>query len=726
MILTRSWNDTPLATLETLFHNANGYLGVRNSPEEGTVPGSIRGTYINAFYEDIPIRYGEKLYGFPDTKQTIVNLPDAQTVRLTAEDIRFSMFAPEVSERSQSLDTEAGITVRSMLWHHPRGDLFLRITRLASFLMPNVFVIRYELRSAGFTGKLVLSSSLCGEVTNYAADNDPRVAAEPLRCLRTLRRGTENGHAVWISRTSRSELTVACGVTHSCLWTGCWEEKENELTERFEGVLRPGETVTLEKRAVYTDSLRHEDCEKSERELMSELSSRGTDALFAGQADFLRDRRRNCFPVLTAPSPIPEAMDYDLFQLLQSTGRDGVGNVAAKGLSGEGYEGHTFWDSEMYVFPWFLWTQPETAKSMLVYRCRMLDNARRNAAALGLKKGALYPWRTISGTECSAFFPAGSAQYHITGDIAYAFWQYWLVTGDEAFMAEQGAAVLVETARAWTELGHMENDVFRIDCVTGPDEYTCLVNNNYYTNAVAQNNLLAAAAIWRVLREHGKTAAAEKATGVTEEEIRLFERCGQAMYFPRDKKLGISAQDDSFLQKKVLDLKSVPRESFPLLLHYHPLFLYRHQVCKQADTVLAHLLFPETADPETIRRSYEYYMKVTTHDSSLSMCIYGAMAARLGLPDEAEASFRNTVTLDLMDTHGNTGDGLHTASLGGAFLALLKGFAGLRAEGDRLSADPKLPGGWQGFDLPLIFRGQPLLLRIRNGEEWQLIPRETE
>ena len=720
MKLTRTWQAEGLATLETLFHNANGYLGVRNAPEEGRAPGSIRGAYINAFFEITDIAYGEKLYGFPESKQTLVNVQDAQTIRLWAGAEEYSMLAPETTERAQTLDTDAGVAVRSSRWHTQNGDLKVTVTRMASFARRNVFVMRYRVEALDYTGPITLTSALRGNVTNYAAADDPRVAAEALKCLETVSRGIEDGQAVWVSKTRRSDLAVCCRMAHKCPWPVKWEESEDEIAAVLAGELRPGEAVTLEKLVVYTDSVREKDCEAAGKAIMAETLAGGADALFESQRELLRDWYRDCCVKLDAPENLQNAMIFDQYALLESTGWDGFCNVAAKGLSGEGYEGHTFWDSEMYVFPYFLWTQPEKARGMLRYRCRQLEAARENARLLGIERGVLFPWRTISGTECSAYFPAGSAQYHINGDIAYAFLQYDEVTGDNGFMACCGAQVLVETARCWLSLGHMEGDSFRIDCVTGPDEYTCLVNNNFYTNAVARNNLLGAARVYRRLKALGLAESVEKATGVTEEEIAEMEKCGRAMYFPHDEKLGISAQDDSFLHKKKLDFRALPREQFPLLLHYHPLFLYRHQVCKQADTVLAHLLFPDIADRDTVERSYHYYQSVTTHDSSLSVCIFGALAARLGLMADAEKGFLSTAALDLEDTHGNTGDGLHTASLGGAFLAMLRGFAGVSVRDDRLTADPVLPSGWAGYEMPLKFRGRKYLLRVRSDAPYTL------
>ena len=200
---------------------------------------------------------------------------------------------------------------------------------------------------------------------------------------------------------------------------------------------------------------------------------------------------------------LQEGIRFNLYQLLQSVGKDPVSNIAAKGLSGEGYEGHYFWDTEIYMFPVFLMTNPEIAKNLLLHRYSILDSARARAKELGHKKGALFPWRTITGPESSAFFPAGTAQYHISADIAYSYIQYYLVTKDEAFLKDYMAEVLFETARLWADTGHMQDDQFRIDSVTGPDEYTCVVNNNYYTNVMAKHNLLWAAKVYTSFKRKG-------------------------------------------------------------------------------------------------------------------------------------------------------------------------------------------------------------------------------
>ncbi len=707
MKLTQTWTREGFAKLETLFHNANGYLGVRAAPEEGPAPGvdSIRGTYLNAFYEIRDVRYGEKLYGFPETQQVMVNVPDAQTVRLFAGDVPFSMFADEVTEREQTLRMDAGETERRCTWHTAQGDLRVEVRRMTPFAHKGLFLLRYRVTSQGYAGPVKLCAVLDAGVRNHAAANDPRVAAEPLRCLQVESIGIADGQAHVAAATLRSGLRLACRTATVCHWPATYAQTETTVQTTFAGVLAAGQSIELELFASYADSRREPDPERAAQHTLDTCLRMGAEALAQEQAAYLQGFWADARVEIQSSPALQQAMDFNLYELLQSTGVDGVSNVAAKGLSGEGYEGHTFWDSEIYVAPFFIWTRPQAARDLLQYRCRILDRARRNARMLGFARGALFPWRTIDGDECSAYFPAGTAQYHIDGDIAYAFLQYWDATGDLTFMAEHGAEVLVETARFWLELGHMAEDGFRIDCVTGPDEYTCLVNNNFYTNATAQHNLRGAVRMLEALHSAGLDGTVRAATGVTDAELEHFREAADRMYFPTDKRLGVSPQDDSFLHKAELNLATIPRENFPLLLHYHPLFLYRYQVCKQADTVLAHLLFPHTADAATVRRSFAYYDRVTTHDSSLSLCVFAMMAARLGMGERAARQFAETATLDLLDTHGNTRDGLHTANLGGSYLCVLKGFAGLELDAQGLSLAPTLPPGWQGYGFSLHYRG---------------------
>jgi alpha,alpha-trehalose phosphorylase len=405
-----------------------------------------------------------------------------------------------------------------------------------------------------------------------------------------------------------------------------------------------------------------------------------------------------------------------MYTLLASAGKDGIGNIASKGLSGEGYEGHYFWDTEIYMFPFFLLTDQELARQLLLSRARMLPGARAHAREMGHVSGALYAWRTITGSECSSYFPSGSAQYHINSAIAHAFLSYWQVSGDLPFMADTGAEVLIETARLWLDAGHWYEGQFRIDSVTGPDEYSCIVNNNYYTNRSAQAHLQGLVRLCQQLRESGLLEPVREKTGLAEEELVACAKAAEAMYLPFDECLGISAQDDSFLKKERLNLSGIPRENFPLLMHYHPLFLYRHQVCKQADTVLSHFLYEEGEKEEVIRKSFAYYEELTTHDSSLSECVFSMMAARVGDAKKAYEYYRRSAALDLENTHGNTADGIHAANMGGCWMGIVFGFGGLRLHREGLSLRPILPDGMKGYSFTITWKKTKMMLSITPEE----------
>lgn len=712
------WDPAKNALEESLFHTANGYLGVRACPEEGApehVP-SVRGTYINAFYDVKPIRYGEKLYGFPESQQSIVNLTDVQNVLLFLEDEAFEpLQSGEMLAYRRELDMQRGLVMRFIRWRSPKGkEVEVSSRRMTSLSQRELFIMQYTVKSLNFSGRVRLVSREEGAVTNFADPSDPRVAGEALRHLKVEEvRAFESGGLIQ-SRTIASDLNLAVAVGYAPPegFTLRVEAQPAALTAQMVGDIEAGQTIALIKRCVFTDSRRHQDPAQTAGSILKEASARPVTQDETQQKELLDIFWQRSRLTVQGDDALQKSLDFNLYSLYCSVGRDAVSSLAAKGLSGEGYEGHYFWDTEIYVFPFFLMTDPALARGLLDYRYTILPAAREHARIMGHPKGALYAWRTITGSECSGYFPSGSAQYHLSGDIAYAFLQYYYATGDLQYMAERGSEVLVETARLFLDAGHWHEGSFRIGAVTGPDEYSCVVDNNFYTNAGAQKTMRGAATMVRKLIEKGMADKLLAATQVTQEELEAFQRAADAMYLPYDEKLGIHAQDDSFLKLAKLDLSTIPKENFPLLLHYHPLWLYRHQVCKQADTVLAHFLYEDLADEGIMRRSYDYYECCTTHDSSLSACVFAIMAARLGDMDKAMDYFRRSATLDLDDAHGNTKDGIHTANMGGTWLALVSGFGGLRVKADGLHLHPRLPKDWESYSFPLRWRQSQLRVDV--------------
>ena len=713
-----SCDEKTLMLHETLFHNANGYLGVRGCLEEGVPQGynTMRGMYVNGFYDIIPMKQSESLCNLIEEKDGMLNIADVQSVVLRFDGEEFSLFTGEVLSSSRCLDMDAGTTARTVLWRSPAGkEVELRFVRMAGFTEKNVFTLQCFVTPKNFSGVMEISSLHRGLVKNYSNPNDPRLAADGGVHLTKGVHELKEGASFLTAFTTKSGLEVCTGVKHElprCAKQDIsYEETEHCFSLHAEIPLSVGETVSFVKYTVTVDSRRSADCLGDAKAVMNRVF--GTvEKLYGEQKKYLASFWQSAGMEIDCDDDSSLATAFNQYQLLQSCGDDGIGSVASKGLSGEGYEGHYFWDTEIYVLPFLTYTSPALARKLLGYRYATLPLAKENAKLLGHKSGALFPWRTISGRECSGYFPSGTAQYHINGDIACAVVRYYLATGDKKYMEDEGAEILIETARLWYDVGNYHEGHFIINAVTGPDEYTCMVNNNYYTNASARYNLRWALKMREVL--DGKWDALAKRLNVTDSELEEFEKAAELMLMPYDEKLGINPQDDSFLTKPVWDFEGTPKSHYPLLLHYHPLHIYRFQVCKQADTILAYLLFDSDETYETKLRSFEYYEKITTHDSSLSTCIFSIVASRLGQHDKAWSYFGDCLKGDLDNRHGNTGDGIHTANMGGSYMGIVNGFAGMEISEDGISFAPFLPKAWRGYRFSVSYRGSLIEVNVRG------------
>ncbi|SEU29601.1 glycoside hydrolase family 65 protein [Paenibacillus sp. NFR01] len=722
---------------ESVFAIGNGYIGMRGNFEEGyhgKLGKSVNGNYLNGFYDAEPIHYPEGAYGYPDWNQSMLNVTDARKISLSVMGHAFHLNTGTLHQYKRSLDMQGGFLRREIDWESPGGQrLRLRITRLTAFGNKHLAAIRYEVTALGFAGEVVIASAMDGRIARPPATNDPRLGSgSELPHLLAEDMAHEDGFAWMRQRTRNTRFALLTGMSHQLVSPARGEQEyaaEGEaLTCRFRIHLNDGETAVLTKYISYHTSRDYPEEELLPRTetLLREAAEAGFEALLAEQRAYLDDFWARADVEITGDPSLQQGIRFNAFQLLQSVGRDGMTNIGAKGLTGDGYEGHYFWDTELYMLPFFTFTRPDIARSLLEFRYRTLGPARERAATLS-QRGALYPWRTIDGPENSAYFPAGTAQAHINADIAYAIRQYVLATGDTGFLVAQGAEILFETSRFWADLGFFnpERDgAFCIHGVTGPDEYTAIVNNNAYTNLMVRCQLEYAAETADLLRESYPADYANLARriGLKDEEIELWRKAAARMFIPVDEQRGIIAQDDAFLLKKRWDFDNVPADKYPLLLHFHPLVIYRHQVLKQADVVLALFLLGEWFTPEEKRRNYQYYEPLTTHDSSLSPCIHSIMSAELGDLESAYGYFDRTVRMDLDDINRNAKDGLHTAAMAGSWMSIVNGFGGLRLHSGKLSFQPRLPERWDSCRFRIAFRGGLLEVGIfRNKVRYSLL-----
>jgi alpha,alpha-trehalose phosphorylase len=718
---------------ETLFCNANGYIGVRGTLEEG-VPApfsTMRGMYLGGVYEIIPMKQAESLCGLVEKKQTMLNVADTQTIYMYVDGEKFALSEGEVLSNVRILNMDEGYTERQITWKSPEGKTVeIKIKRVAHLDRPNLFTTEYRVKALDFEGEISFESLHNSDVKNYSDPTDPRLAAESVSYFDIHEPEVNNGVSLCRSVTKVSRIEIASAVKHRLI-----ELSDGKRTEGREDAFnyersgngavsaaasltlpRQGEAV-LVKYTAFADSIKEKDPAKKALEVIESAAGTELENLYNNQAMVMSDFWTEAGMEIEGDQELDLAMCFNMYELFTSSPREKGVSIAAKGLTGEGYEGHYFWDTEMYALPFFILTDTEVAKRILSFRYETLKAAKENAKILGHKKGALYPWRTITGVECSGYFPSGTAAYHINGAISNAIISYYLATGDVDYILAEGEEILLETARLWFDVGNYDRSGrFVINEVTGPDEYTCMVDNNFYTNACAAQGMRWAVKFMRELSDREEIRSLRDKLGVDDAELNDIYEASQKMFLPYDEELGISPQDDSFLQKPVWDIAATPREEFPLLLHHHPLELYRYQVCKQADTVLAHFLFPDSADRTTQEKSFRYYEKITTHDSSLSTCVFSMQASRLGLKEEAEKYFGDSAKLDLYNRHGNSGDGVHTANMGGAYMAIVYGFAGVKISEEGLSIDPFLPANMKGYSFNFGYRGRHIMLSVKEGE----------
>lgn len=722
---------------ETLFALGNGYIGLRGTGEEGysgPAGTSLDGTYLNGFYESEPIVYPEAAFALAKTNQFMLNVPNAKGVRIEIDGERFDPLTGTLGAYERVLDLRTGVLVRSLEWSAPSGKrIALRSRRVVSLANKHLFALEVTLTPLNFSGTVTLTSFIDGAVKNQEAGDDPRVgSAVSGPALHTVAQEQDASFSALVQRTHNSGfmLVSAIDTTVEGAQASPWRDGQR-IGQTFVCAASEGQALRLTKYGSYHSSRDYPEAEllTRARETVASARAAGFEALCASQAAFLADFWANADVEIAGDDALQQGIRFNEYHLLQSVGRDGRTNIAAKGVTGEGYEGHYFWDTEIYIFPFFLYSKPEIARKLLEYRYAGLPQARERARQMSHATGALYPWRTIAGGECSAYFPAGTAQYHINADIAYSIKSYVEATGDIDYMAQAGLEIVMETARIWIGIGSTDREGrFCINEVTGPDEYTALVNNNYYTNAMARMHLRFAADMAdQLARERaGEFARVAAVTGVSEAEIASWRDAADRMYLPYDGKLGIHEQDDSFLSKKAWDFANTPKENYPLLLNYHPMVIYRHQVCKQADVVLALLLLSNEFSIHDKRRDFDYYEAVTTHDSSLSSCIFSIIASEVGYHDKAYDYFMETARLDLDDTHGNTHYGVHTAAMAGTWMGVAYGFAGMRVSDGALRFAPTLPKQWQHYQFKIQLRGAQLQVRVKNGAaEYTLLAGEA-
>ena len=733
-VVEKRFHPEFLAQLETMLALGNGYLGMRGCPEEGG-PNAENSTLINGFYETRPIVYAEEAYGFAKTGQTIFSVTDSKIIKLFVDDEPFWLPNANLLSYDRRLNMKSGTLDREILWETPAGkQVLITSRRLISFANRHVAAISYRVTLLNAAASLVISSEMAANEPSAPINgDDPRqTKVFSGRVLHQRASYSKDRRIVLCHATEKSRLILTCA-TDNAIETSCPHAYKAVHTGDFGQVAftieaPAGCPIQLTKYIAYHTShtaSAEELCGRAEWTL-DRVMNQGFEQLLASQEQYLDDFwRRSDVQVRDVREDrtkrstveIQQAIRFNLFHILQASALAEDTGVPAKGLTGQAYEGHYFWDTEIYLLPFLTYSSPRIARNLLTFRYKMLPQARARARQLG-HRGAMFPWRTISGEEASAYYAAGTAQYHINADIMYALRKYVQATGDEQFLRDCGAEMLVETARLWRDLGFYSDakgGKFCINGVTGPDEYNAVVNNNTYTNLMARENLRYAARTVESLRATEPDAynALVHKTALEPSEAEEWIRAAENMYVPYDEKLKIIPQDDDFLDKEPWDFQNTPRDHYPLLLFYHPLDIYRKQVIKQADVVLAMFLLGDQFSIEAKKRNFEFYDPLTTGDSSLSSCVEAIIAAQIGDMEKAFRYGMAALLMDLADVGGNVKDGCHIASMGGTWMMLAYGFGGMRDNDGTLSFWPRrAPEDNATLRFPVTYRGHMLEVEI--------------
>jgi trehalose/maltose hydrolase-like predicted phosphorylase len=682
-----------LAVSESLFALSNGHIGVRANLDEGE-PHGITGTYVNSFYETRALPHAEAGYGYPESSQTIVNVTNGKTLRLLVDDSPFDVRDGTLLAHERVLDMRAGVLERHADWISPTGKrVRVGSRRLVSFVQRGVMAVEYEVEAMGRSARVVVQSELvANEMPPPRGEDDPRMSAVLDDPLVPVEHEADGRSALLVHRTRGTGLTLAAAMDHVIAGpdeiTVGSESREDWARTTVTCMLHPGQRLRLVKFVAYGwsplasgPSLRDQ-----VTAALREASLTTFSGLMRHQRAYLDAYWETADVRIEGDDVLQQAVRFGLFQVLQSSARAERRCIPAKGLTGPGYDGHTFWDTEGFVLPLLTHAVPGAAADSLRWRHSTLNLARRRAATLG-HQGAAFPWRTIRGQECSGYWPAGTAAFHVNADIADAVVRYVAVTSDLAFEEEVGLELLVETARLWASVGHHDPaGRWHIAGVTGPDEYSAIADDNVFTNLMAARNLRAAAEA--VSRHPGRA----QGLGVTDEEVRRWRDAAAAVHVPYDSELQVHPQSEGFTRHQEWDFTAY-RDRYPLLMNapYHE--LYRKQVIKQADLVLAMHWCGDAFTAEQKARNFGYYEARTVRDSSLSACTQAVMAAEVGHLELAHDYAHEAALVDLRDLHHNTKDGLHMASLAGGWTAVVAGFGGMRDHDGVMSFDPALPAG---------------------------------
>ena len=736
-----AFNTESFGKFETIFTLGNGYMGLRAATEEG-YSGEVRGCYIAGLFDK-----------FPGEVTELPNIPDWTNIGIKLGGEIFSLCRGKVLFYRRELNIRDGELVRSIEWMSPSGKKTrLVFRRFVSMHDLNTAAIKIEVSPVNYSGTIEILSGIDGQVSNSGVQHFKEGNS----------RLYKDGTVSIISRTQESNIGLAVAVKHLFSIDGAGAaEVEQVRTGRRQILLSSGhnimegETFHMEKlvtvcsvrdpefrEPVFKESKSGKTVGISDKELEKNAIEKLKDAVLTGYDNLFQNHKAEWSRIWENADISIDGSDFDqlavrfsIFHIHQMTPvHDERIGIAAKGLSGEGYKGHAFWDTEIFLLPVHIFTSPETAKKLLLYRYHLLEGARKKAEENGYK-GAMYPWESAdTGDEVTPKWGAvdiktgepiriwgGEIEQHVTCDVVYSIWQYFEVTKDYDFMFKYGLEIMLDTSRFWA--GRLEynkaKDRYEINDVMGPDEYSEHVNNNSFTNYMVKWQMEKTLQFsgWIMENEEEVWTKVSSKLNLSMGELDDWKEKTEKIYFPEDKATGFIHQYDGFTDKKMIDLSKYRGKVGAIMEDYSWEVLEQSQVLKQADVVMLLYLGGNNFPMEVKKVNWDYYEPKTLHDSSLSAGIHAIVAADIDDVEKAYEYFKESIRIDFGENMQSCNEGLHAASHGGNWQAVINGFGGVRITADgTLRINPRLPKEWNSLKFNITWRGTLCRINVTKKE----------
>lgn len=682
---------------ESVFSLGNEYTGLRGYFDEGYSGSSLQGSYLNGVYERRMLpKSGYK--GMLPFTEFMVNTVDWVYTRVVCNGRKLDLQESGFTDFRRVLDLRSGVLSRSFIWQvDDATELELSFERFTSMEREQFVGQKLTVKAVSGTADVTVRAGL--DFTR------PHVSMEaPMFETEAVEATGNRASILAATKTTKQRVYAAarfCGMEGTP-----WEGEEGIASNRFHIRLEAGETAALE-RVVTLLSARNEKEQASLAQRIqtasAELEEAAYETLKAESAAWWEKQWQVSDIEICGDAENQQGIRFCIFQLHQTLHTAKYGAVfGAKGLTGEAYNGNTFWDSEVCCLPFYLFNNPEAAKSFLKFRYDTLPEAKERAAALDCR-GAFYPIATISGRECCDLWQHASLQPQASTGVAYGLWCYVRQTGDTDFLYNYGAEMLVEISRMLATRGDTDpvTGKYGYYCVMGPDEFQMMVHHNAYTNFMGRKVLrFTMETLSRMEKDAPETY---RNLNVTAEELADWKDKADRMYIPYDGETKLFEQHMGYYHLPLLDIHSIPVEEFPLYSHWSYERIYRNSMIKQPDVLMFFLMYGSEFTKEQLAANYDFYEPRCIHESSLSPSIHSILACRLGRTGKAESLFGFATRMDLDNYNRNTREGLHTTSIAGAWMNIVYGFGGLSSDGDVPALSPCIPKGWEkyGFSLRL-------------------------